>query len=84
MKLESDVVKRVYAVQIDAMNRELANGHTMVENLTKQLENVRTQILRIEGARMMAERMLADVVAKEKETSATKTPQTADEVVGRK
>jgi hypothetical protein len=89
MKIESEAVKRVYDARLQMLRRELAEGQLIVTRLTNQLSVTREQVLRIEGAKILTEEMLADVVKAEKEhearlaiaEKAVKTPETADQIV---
>lgn len=67
MKIDSDTLKKQYVTHLDALRRELAEGYMLVERETRQLENVREQLRRIEGAKTLAEQLLNGVLATEKQ-----------------
>ena len=73
MKLDSEALKKSYVNQVDALSREIATGYQTLDAQTKQLEALRDQLRRIEGAKIMAERVLNDVVAAEKAAAAKDT-----------
>lgn len=74
MKLDSEAVRKSYVTQVEALSRELATGYQALEAQTKQLDALRDQLRRIEGAKLMAERFLNDVVAQEREHAAKEQP----------
>ena len=64
--------------ELNGFKAELARGAEMVEKLEAQLAALRQTILRIEGAKMLTEKLLAKEKAEQddsKECSVTATPQ---------
>lgn len=70
MKLDTADLKADYEKKLAVLRRDLAEGHTLLQQRRREIEVVAEQVTRIEGARLVLEQLLGEVAVREKEDEA--------------
>jgi len=60
------VFERMLENQLKNLNNEVANGHATVQENEKKIEDLKAQVYRLEGAKYLAQQLLAELQTAEK------------------
>jgi len=70
MKLDTTDLKADYEKKLAVLRRDLAEGHTLLQQRRREIDVVAEQVTRIEGAKLVLEQLLGEVAVREKEDEA--------------
>jgi len=70
MRLDTADLKADYEKKLGVLRRDLAEGHTLLQQRRREVEVLAEQVTRIEGAKLVLEQLLGEVAVSEKEDEA--------------
>ena len=73
MRLDTADLKADYEKKLAILRRDLAEGHTLLQQRRREGEVLAEQVTRIEGAKLVLEQLLGEVAVREKEDEARRT-----------